>query len=160
MEEAIFADFALIKAWKADKRGNLIFRKSARNFNVPMAKAAKVTIAEVSLSPSFFSSFLPLFTLPTLLYPSLPLPSFPFSILPSLPPSSPTPSFASSLPLPPFLLLSLPPFSSPSIPSFLPQVEEIVEVGTFAPEDIHLPSIYVQRVVKGEKYQKRIEVCY
>ena len=50
MEESITGDFALIKAWKADKYGNLIFRKSARNFNVPMAKAARCTIAEVSLS--------------------------------------------------------------------------------------------------------------
>ena len=48
MEEAITGDFALVKAWKADRSGNLVFRKSARNFNVPMAKAAKCTIAEVS----------------------------------------------------------------------------------------------------------------
>ncbi|GFU45629.1 succinyl-CoA:3-ketoacid coenzyme A transferase 1, mitochondrial [Nephila pilipes] len=47
LEEAITGDFALIKAWKADKFGNLIFRKSTPNFNVPMCKAAKVTIAEV-----------------------------------------------------------------------------------------------------------------
>ena len=47
MEESITGDFALIKAWKADRYGNLIFRKSARNFNVPMAKAARCTIAEV-----------------------------------------------------------------------------------------------------------------
>ena len=38
------------------------------------------------------------------------------------------------------------------------EVEEIVDVGTFKPEDIHLPSIYVQRVVKGAHYEKRIEV--
>lgn len=82
MEEAITGDFALIKAWKADRAGNLIFRKSARNFNVPMAKAANTTIAEV---------------------------------------------------------------------------EEIVDVGSFSPEDIHLPSVYVDRVVKGECYEKRIE---
>ena len=48
MEEAITGDFALIKAWKADSSGNLIFRKAARNFNVPMGKASKCTIAEVS----------------------------------------------------------------------------------------------------------------
>ena len=48
MEEAITGDFALIKAWKADSSGNLVFRKSARNFNVSMGKAAKCTIAEVS----------------------------------------------------------------------------------------------------------------
>ncbi|XP_065069442.1 succinyl-CoA:3-ketoacid coenzyme A transferase 1, mitochondrial-like [Rhopilema esculentum] len=82
MEEAIVGDFALIKAWKADRLGNLIFRKSARNFNAPMAKAAKVTIAEV---------------------------------------------------------------------------EEIVETGEFRPEDIHIPSVYVDRVILGENYQKRIE---
>ncbi|CAE1326336.1 OXCT [Acanthosepion pharaonis] len=82
MEEAITGDYALIKAWKADKAGNLIFRKTARNFNPPMGKAAKVTIAEV---------------------------------------------------------------------------EEIVDVGTFAPEDIHLPHIFVQRVIQGEQYEKRIE---
>ncbi|XP_033636167.1 succinyl-CoA:3-ketoacid coenzyme A transferase 1, mitochondrial-like [Asterias rubens] len=82
MEKAITGDFALIKAWKADRAGNLIFRKTARNFNPAMARAAKVTIAEV---------------------------------------------------------------------------EEIVDVGTFAPDDIHVPSIYVHRIVKGEKFEKRIE---
>eukprot|EP00112_Aurelia_sp_Birch-Aquarium-sp1_P010548 Seg2248.3 transcript_id=Seg2248.3/GoldUCD/mRNA.D3Y31 product="Succinyl-CoA:3-ketoacid coenzyme A transferase 1 mitochondrial" protein_id=Seg2248.3/GoldUCD/D3Y31 len=82
MEESITGDFALIKAWKADRLGNLIFRKSARNFNAPMAKASKVTIAEV---------------------------------------------------------------------------EEIVETGEFSPEDIHIPSIYVDRVVVGDSYEKRIE---
>lgn len=47
MEEAITGDYALIRAYKADEMGNLIFRKSARNFNPPMCKAAKITIAEV-----------------------------------------------------------------------------------------------------------------
>lgn len=47
MEEAITGDFALVKGWKADKMGNVVFRKSARNYNVPMAKAAKTTIVEV-----------------------------------------------------------------------------------------------------------------
>eukprot|EP01133_Synstelium_polycarpum_P007772 gene7772-9117_t len=47
LEEAITGDFALIKAWKADTRGNLMFRNTARNFNPPMATAAKITIAEV-----------------------------------------------------------------------------------------------------------------
>ena len=47
MEHALKADFALIKAWKGDKWGNLIYRKTARNFNPMMATAAKVTIAEV-----------------------------------------------------------------------------------------------------------------
>jgi 3-oxoacid CoA-transferase len=83
MEEAITGDFALVKAWKADRFGNLIFRKSARNFNIPMAKAAPITIAEV---------------------------------------------------------------------------EEIVDVGELSPEDIDVPSMYVQRVVKGEFFEKRIEV--
>ncbi|XP_031559849.1 succinyl-CoA:3-ketoacid coenzyme A transferase 1, mitochondrial-like [Actinia tenebrosa] len=82
MEEAITGDFALVKAWKADKSGNLTFRKSARNFNAPMAKAAKVTIAEV---------------------------------------------------------------------------EEIVEDGEIPAEDVHVPCVYVHRVIKGEKYEKRIE---
>eukprot|EP00794_Sanderia_malayensis_P007963 gene7963-8821_t len=82
MEEAITGDFALIKAWKADQMGNLIFRKSAKNFNAPMARAAKITIAEV---------------------------------------------------------------------------EEIVDAGSFAPEDIHIPSIYVDRVILGKNYEKRIE---
>lgn len=82
MEEAITGDVALIKAWKADRLGNLIFRKSARNFNAPMARAAKITIAEV---------------------------------------------------------------------------EEIVDVGTFSPEEIHVPSVYVHKVILGKDYEKRIE---
>uniref|UniRef100_A0A671SZ79 Succinyl-CoA:3-ketoacid-coenzyme A transferase n=1 Tax=Sinocyclocheilus anshuiensis TaxID=1608454 RepID=A0A671SZ79_9TELE len=83
MEKSITGDFALVKAWKADKAGNVIFRKTARNFNQPMCKAAKITIVEV---------------------------------------------------------------------------EEIADVGTFAAEDIHIPSIYVHRIVKGDRYEKRIEV--
>jgi 3-oxoacid CoA-transferase subunit A len=47
MEHALKADFALIKAWKGDKWGNLVYRKTARNFNPMMATAAKITIAEV-----------------------------------------------------------------------------------------------------------------
>jgi 3-oxoacid CoA-transferase subunit A len=47
MERALKADFALIKAWKGDQWGNLVYRKTARNFNPMMATAAKVTIAEV-----------------------------------------------------------------------------------------------------------------
>lgn len=47
METALHADFSLVKAWKGDKYGNLVFRKTTRNFSVPMAKAGKVTIAEV-----------------------------------------------------------------------------------------------------------------
>lgn len=47
MEKAIKADYSLIKAWKADKAGNLIFHKSAQNFNKSMGKAGKITIAEV-----------------------------------------------------------------------------------------------------------------
>uniref|UniRef100_A0A673GRG3 Succinyl-CoA:3-ketoacid-coenzyme A transferase n=1 Tax=Sinocyclocheilus rhinocerous TaxID=307959 RepID=A0A673GRG3_9TELE len=83
MEKSITGDFALVKAWKADKAGNVIFRKTARNFNQPMCKAAKITIVEV---------------------------------------------------------------------------EEIADVGTFAAENIHIPSIYVHRIVKGDRYEKRIEV--
>jgi len=47
LEQALTADFALIKAWKSDRWGNLVYRKTARNFNPMMATAAKVTIAEV-----------------------------------------------------------------------------------------------------------------
>ncbi|RNB85939.1 CoA transferase subunit A [Brevibacillus fluminis] len=47
LENAITGDFALIKAWKADKMGNLVFRKTARNFNPMMAAAGKITIVEV-----------------------------------------------------------------------------------------------------------------
>nr|AXY94677.1 succinyl-CoA:3-ketoacid coenzyme A transferase 1 [Habrobracon hebetor] len=82
MEKAITGDFALIKAWKADKAGNLVFRKSARNFNPVMAKAAKVTIVEA---------------------------------------------------------------------------EEILEVGQIDPDQVHVPGIYVQRIIKGRNYEKRIE---
>ena len=49
MEQAIRADFALIKAWKGDKFGNLIYRSTARNFNSVMASAGKITIAEVEI---------------------------------------------------------------------------------------------------------------
>ncbi|XP_055707653.1 succinyl-CoA:3-ketoacid-coenzyme A transferase, mitochondrial [Phlebotomus papatasi] len=82
MEEAITGDFALIKGYKADEMGNLIFNKSARNFNAPMCKAAKITIAEV---------------------------------------------------------------------------EEIVPVGSLTPENIHIPGIFVHRIVKGPSFEKRIE---
>lgn len=47
MEEAITGDYALIKAWKGDTRGNLVFRGTAANFNVDAAKAGRITIAEV-----------------------------------------------------------------------------------------------------------------
>lgn len=47
MELALHADFALVKAWKGDKLGNLIFRKTTKNFSTSMAKAANITIAEV-----------------------------------------------------------------------------------------------------------------
>src|SRR5512146_806353 len=47
MEHALSADFAFVKAWKGDKWGNLVYRKTARNFNPMMATAAKITIAEV-----------------------------------------------------------------------------------------------------------------
>jgi 3-oxoacid CoA-transferase len=82
MEEGIRGDFALVKAWKADTRGNLIFRGTARNFNPECATAGKICIAEV---------------------------------------------------------------------------EEIVQAGCLDPNDIHLPGIYVDRLVKGKSYEKRIE---
>uniref|UniRef100_A0A0N4ZFG0 Succinyl-CoA:3-ketoacid-coenzyme A transferase n=1 Tax=Parastrongyloides trichosuri TaxID=131310 RepID=A0A0N4ZFG0_PARTI len=82
LEESITGDFSLIKAWKADKLGNVIFKNSATNFNVPMAKASKCTIVEV---------------------------------------------------------------------------EEIVEIGELEPNNIHLPSIYTDRVVLCKDYKKPIE---
>ena len=82
LERALKADFAFVKAWKADEYGNLVYRKTARNFNPMMATAAKITIAEV---------------------------------------------------------------------------EEIVPLGSLDPENIHTPGIYVKRLIKGEKYEKRIE---
>ena len=47
MEEGITGDYALVKAWKGDKDGNLVFRGTTRNFNVDAAKAGKITIVEV-----------------------------------------------------------------------------------------------------------------
>lgn len=47
MEHALYADFAIVKAWKGDTMGNLVFRKATRNFSTSMAKAGKITIAEV-----------------------------------------------------------------------------------------------------------------
>lgn len=82
LERGIFADLCLIKGWKADKAGNLIFRKTARNFNAPMATAGKICVAEV---------------------------------------------------------------------------EEIVEIGELDPDAIHLPSIYVKRLINGSPYDKKIE---
>lgn len=82
LERALTADFALIKAWRGDTMGNLVYRKTARNFNPMMATAAKVTIAEV---------------------------------------------------------------------------EELVEPGQIDPDHVVTPGIYVHRIVKGEKYEKRIE---
>jgi 3-oxoacid CoA-transferase subunit A len=82
MERGLTADFALVKAWKGDKAGNLVFRKTARNFNAMMAMAGRVTIAEV---------------------------------------------------------------------------EELVEVGEIEPDQVHLPGIFVQRILKGENYEKWIE---
>lgn len=82
LEHGIFADVCLIKGWKADKAGNLIFRKTARNFNAPMATAGKICVAEV---------------------------------------------------------------------------EEIVEVGELDPDSIHLPGIYVKRLINGAPYDKKIE---
>jgi 3-oxoacid CoA-transferase subunit A len=82
MERALKADFALIKAWKGDKWGNLVYRKTARNFNPMMATAAKVTIAEV---------------------------------------------------------------------------EHLVDVGELDPDSVHTPSVFVNRIFQGERYEKRIE---
>src|SRR3546814_17429722 len=47
LERGIMADLAIVKAWKADEAGNLVFRKTARNFNAPAATAGKITVVEV-----------------------------------------------------------------------------------------------------------------
>lgn len=82
MEEAITGDFALVKAWKGDKRGNLVFRGTAMNFNPECAKAGKITIAEV---------------------------------------------------------------------------EELVEAGELQPDEIHLSGVFIDRIIEGPSYEKRIE---
>src|SRR6478752_6155406 len=82
LEPAIKADVAIIKAWKGDKFGNLVFRKTARNFNPMIATCGKVTVAEV---------------------------------------------------------------------------EELVEVGELEPDQIHTPGIYIDRIIQGSRYEKRIE---
>lgn len=82
LEESLTADVALVKAYKADKAGNLIFRKTAQNFNPVCAMAGKITIAEV---------------------------------------------------------------------------EKIVEIGALDPDEIHLPGIYVNRIVLNAHPEKRIE---
>ena len=82
LEKGIFADLALVKAWKADESGNVVFRKTARNFNVPAATCGKVCVVEV---------------------------------------------------------------------------EEIVPTGSLDPDMIHLPGVYVQRLVLGAPYDKKIE---
>ena len=81
-EKPLHADFAIVKAWKGDRHGNLVFRKTARNFNPLMAMAGKVTIAEV---------------------------------------------------------------------------EELVDVGEIDPDHVHTPGIFVQRILQGRDYEKRIE---
>jgi 3-oxoacid CoA-transferase len=82
LEEGIRADVAIVKAWKGDTAGNLVYRKTARNFNPMIATCGKVTVAEV---------------------------------------------------------------------------EELVEVGELAPDLIHTPGIYVDRIIEGRGYEKRIE---
>jgi 3-oxoacid CoA-transferase A subunit len=82
LERGIRADVAIIKGWKADESGNLMFRKTSRNFNLPAATCGRVCIAEV---------------------------------------------------------------------------EEIVPVGSLDPDCIHLPSIFVNRLINGSPYEKRIE---
>src|SRR5215218_5699167 len=82
LERGIRADLSIVKGWRADESGNLQFRKTARNFNQPMATAGKVCVAEV---------------------------------------------------------------------------EEIVPVGSLDPDCVHLPSIYVKRMILGAPYEKKIE---
>jgi 3-oxoacid CoA-transferase subunit A len=82
LERGIFADLSLVKAWKADETGNVVFRKTARNFNVPAATCGKVCVVEV---------------------------------------------------------------------------EEVVPAGSLDPDCIHLPGVFVQRLVLGAPYDKKIE---
>src|SRR6185312_5117905 len=82
LEEAITADLSIVKAWKGDAHGNLVFRETARNFNPMIATCGKACVAEV---------------------------------------------------------------------------EHLVPVGELDPNNIHVPGIYVDRIVQGEKYEKRIE---
>jgi 3-oxoacid CoA-transferase subunit A len=82
LERGVFADLSLVKAWKADATGNVVFRKTARNFNVPVATCGKVCVVEV---------------------------------------------------------------------------EEIVPTGSLDPDCVHLPGIYVQRLIVGAPYDKKIE---
>jgi 3-oxoacid CoA-transferase subunit A len=82
LERALTADFSLVKAWRGDHAGNLIYRKTARNFNPMMATAGRITIAEV---------------------------------------------------------------------------EELVETGELAPNEVITPGIYVKRIIQGERYEHRIE---
>jgi 3-oxoacid CoA-transferase subunit A len=82
LERGLTADLAIVKAWKGDEAGNLVYRKTARNFNPMMATAAKVTVAEV---------------------------------------------------------------------------EELVPVGSLDADGVHTPGIFVQRIIKGPRYEKRIE---
>ena len=82
LEHGIFADLAIVKAWKADETGNVVFRKTARNFNVPAATCGKVCVVEV---------------------------------------------------------------------------EEIVPTGSLDPDCIHLPGVFVQRMIVGAPYDKKIE---
>ena len=109
MEEAIKGDFSVIKAWKSDRAGNLVFRKTARNFNLPMAKASPITLVEV------------IYVCMEQLY-----------------------------------MYSC----DASQSNCCLKVEEIVDIGTFPAEDIHVPSVFVNRVVLGERYEKRIEVSH
>ena len=82
LERGLVADLALVKAWKGDNAGNLVYRKTARNFNPMMATAGRVTVAEV---------------------------------------------------------------------------EELVPIGALDPDCIHTPGIFVQRIIQGPRYEKRIE---
>ena len=82
LEEAIRADLSIVKAWKGDAHGNLVFHETARNFNPMIATCGEICVAEV---------------------------------------------------------------------------EQLVEVGELAPDAIHVPGIYVDRIIQGEKYEKRIE---
>jgi 3-oxoacid CoA-transferase len=82
LEEGIRTDLAMVKAWKGDKAGNLVYRKTSRNFNPMIATCGKVTVAEV---------------------------------------------------------------------------EQLVEIGELDPDQVHTPGIYIDRIIQGSRYEKRIE---
>ncbi|UYV77074.1 OXCT1 [Cordylochernes scorpioides] len=124
LEEAITGDFALVKAWKADKAGNLIFRYVLSPY-LPLLAA---TVEDAGSLPRTSTS-------PCVRQPSSPLLR-----------NSPVRGH-----------LSLKDTLALQLDVLYREVEEIVEVGELPPDQVHVPQIYVNRVVLGKNYQKRIE---